>query len=260
MGLSESLMRRVEDAGINASAPTQQLWVDGWIVRYNPGKAKRARCVNAVALGSRSVQDKLKACEQLYRAHGLPMVVRITPFTQPATLDATLESMGWDIFDDSRVMVHPDLSTLNAWTQPAGVQARWASHDEYAQVVGTLRGSPQALRLAHAQRMASSPIPYRGVVWKRQNASGQEEVLACGQVAREGDLVGLYDVFTAPQARGKGYARKLCASLLVHAREEGARAAYLQVEATNAAACAVYRRLGFSDAYGYHYRSAESQD
>jgi ribosomal protein S18 acetylase RimI-like enzyme len=68
--------------------------------------------------------------------------------------------------------------------------------------------------------------------------------------------VGLYDVFTAPQARGQGLARKLCASLLVQAREEGARAAYLQVEAGNAAARAVYQRLGFVDAYPYHYRSA----
>ena len=56
--------------------------------------------------------------------------------------------------------------------------------------------------------------------------------------------------------RGQGLARKLCASLLVQAREEGARAAYLQVEAGNAAARAVYRRLGFVDAYRYHYRSA----
>jgi hypothetical protein len=39
----------VEDAGLNASAPPQQLWLDGWLVRLCPGKAKRARCVNALA-------------------------------------------------------------------------------------------------------------------------------------------------------------------------------------------------------------------
>lgn len=255
----ELLMRQVEDAGINASAPTEQLWMDGWIVRYNPGKAKRARCVNAVAPGLRPVADKLNACEQLYQAHGLPLVVRITPFTQPPELDALLDAQGFHVFDESWVMVHPDLFTLNAWTQPSGVRASAVSNEVYAEVVGALRGSPQAQRIAHAQRMATSPVPYRGVVWKRKSEGqdgSQEEVLACGQYAREGELVGLYDVFTAPQARGQGLARKLCASLLVQAREEGARAAYLQVEAGNAAARAVYQRLGFVDAYPYHYRSA----
>ena len=45
------LLSRIEDAGINASAPREQLWVDGWLVRFSPGKAKRARCVQAVAAG-----------------------------------------------------------------------------------------------------------------------------------------------------------------------------------------------------------------
>ena len=49
--LPDTLLSRVEDAGINASAPPQQRWVDGWLLRFSPGKAKRARCVQAVADG-----------------------------------------------------------------------------------------------------------------------------------------------------------------------------------------------------------------
>ena len=47
------LLSRIEDAGLNASAPPQQRWLDGWLVRLSPGKAKRARCIHAVAVGRR---------------------------------------------------------------------------------------------------------------------------------------------------------------------------------------------------------------
>ena len=68
-------------------------------------------------------------------------------------------------------------------------------------------------------------------------------------------MVGVYDVFTAPAARGQGMARLLCSHLIAQATGRGARVAYLQVEADNAPARAVYRRLGFEDAYRYHYRT-----
>ena len=47
--LPVELLSRIEDAGLNASAPPQQRWVDGWLVRFSPGKAQRARCINALA-------------------------------------------------------------------------------------------------------------------------------------------------------------------------------------------------------------------
>ena len=81
-------------------------------------------------------------------------------------------------------------------------------------------------------------------------------VLACGQVAIEGDLAGLYDVVTATARRGEGHARRLCVHMLAHAARAGATTAYLQVEADNAPARALYRRLGFVDGYAYHYRCA----
>jgi ribosomal protein S18 acetylase RimI-like enzyme len=71
--------------------------------------------------------------------------------------------------------------------------------------------------------------------------------------------VGLYDVFTAPAARGRGCARQLCHHMLAHAREHGARHAYLQVEGDNHPARAVYHRLGFADGYAYHYRTAAAE-
>jgi hypothetical protein len=60
-------LARLEDAGLNASAPSQQRLLDGWLLRFSPGKAKRARCVNAVCRGRLALESKLDLCEQAYR-------------------------------------------------------------------------------------------------------------------------------------------------------------------------------------------------
>lgn len=249
--LPDALLSRIEDAGINASAPPQQRWVDGWLLRYSPGKAKRARCVQAVAAGRLPLTERLALCQAVMAEAGLPLVVRITPFSLPAGLDEALAALGWARFDDTRVMVAPQCP---AQAEPVSAALLWEPLDgaAYAEVVGALRGSPAAQREAHAQRLALSPVPYQGWVLRRA-ADGR--VLACGQSAAEADLVGLYDVFTDPQARGQGLARILCSRLLAQAHAAGARTAYLQVDADNHPARHIYRRLGFADAYAYHYRS-----
>ena len=137
---------------------------------------------------------------------------------------------------------------------PAGWRFERVGHAAFAEAVGGLRGSPSGQRAAHAERLAFSPVPCQGWVLRR---AGDTEVLACGQTATEGDMVGLYDVFTHPAVRGQGLARRLCAALLGQAGAAGARVAYLQVEADNAPARALYRRLGFVDAFRYHYRTPD---
>lgn len=249
--LPDALLSRIEDAGINASAPPQQRWVDGWLLRYSPGKAKRARCVQAVAAGRLPLDERLALCQAVMAEAGLPLVVRITPFSLPAGLDEALAALGWARFDDTRVMVVPQCPAVPE-PVPAGLLWQPLDGAAYAETVGALRGSPPVQRAAHAQRLALSPVPYQGWVLRRE-ADGR--VLACGQSAAEADLVGLYDVFTDPQARGQGLARILCSRLLAQAHAFGARVAYLQVDADNHPARHIYRRLGFADAYAYHYRS-----
>jgi GNAT superfamily N-acetyltransferase len=139
---------------------------------------------------------------------------------------------------------------------PAGTRLERVESEAYAHIIGDFRATDSAGRQAHAERLKCSPVPYQGMVLRASDGSA----LACGQFAREADLVGLYDVFTAPAHRGQGLSRYLCASLLAQAREQGARIAYLQVDADNHAARAVYRRLGFADGYAYHYRTLSGSD
>lgn len=244
------LLSLVEDAGLNASAPPQQRWLDGWMLRLSPGKAKRARCINALAPGRLPLGERLHLARVAYRAAALPLIVRITPFTAPTSLDEDLEAEGFRTLDDTRVMVCTQLPAAPVDRLPLGGRIEPVGHGAFAQAVGELRGSPLSQRSAHAERLAASPVPFQGFVLR-----GDGALLACAQFAMEGQLVGLYDVFTAPSVRGQGLASALCRNLLQRAAEAGARIGYLQVEHDNVAARAIYRRLGFVDAYGYRYRT-----
>ena len=105
-----TMLSRVEDAGINASAPPQQRWLDGRLLRFSPGniKLKRARCVQAVADGR------------------LPLVVRTTPFSRPEGLDGSLAALGYRMLDDTCVMVATQWPTQTEPLPPDWPGA-WAS-------------------------------------------------------------------------------------------------------------------------------------
>jgi GNAT superfamily N-acetyltransferase len=92
---------------------------------------------------------------------------------------------------------------------------------------------------------------------------------AYAAVRREGRLVSaayaaagdgwlcLEAVATDPDWRGQGLAGEVVSALMAWGAGQGARAAGLQVQADNASAQALYRRLGLErELYRYHYRKA----
>ncbi|WP_422010991.1 GNAT family N-acetyltransferase [Roseateles sp.] len=241
------LALRAELAGLDASAPPQQADIDGWLIRLSPGKAKRSRCINALREGTLPLDELLARCQQAYDAAGLPMAIRVTPWSQPADLDDRLAAKSWGAFDAADVML---LDALVPDTSPVPLQA--LSAPAYAATVGALRGSTATAIDAHAQRIANAPVTYQGFALN----DGAGQLLACGQMVVDGDLVGLYDIASAVPRQG--HADRLCRALLTLAHAQGARQAYLQVGSDNAIAQRLYTRMGFVFAYRYHYRSPEA--
>ena len=163
--LDEALCARIEDAGINASAPRQQRWVDGWLVRLSPGKAKRARCIQAVAPGRLGIDDKLALCLPLFAAAGLRPYVRITPFSEPRGLDRHLAALGMERIDDTRVMVVASLAAFtadagrarSASSAPAGARSRRGSARSAAHRRPSGRRTPTASRRPPCRTTPCSP-------------------------------------------------------------------------------------------------------
>jgi ribosomal protein S18 acetylase RimI-like enzyme len=92
------------------------------------------------------------------------------------------------------------------------------------------------------------PSPAR---FARLDVDGQ--YAAIGASAVEGEWAGIFGMRTAPEHRRKGLARRILRALLAEVGALGASQAYLQVEADNAPAIALYELEGFRAAYAYRY-------
>jgi ribosomal protein S18 acetylase RimI-like enzyme len=242
-------LRRLEELSLNSSAPPGQLLYDGWLLRLLPGKAKRARSVNAVYPSAIGLPDKIAYCERLYGHARLPALFRITPFSDPPTLDAELERRGYGRFDTTAV----ESARIDAIPRACD-GATIMNLRAWVEVVGELRGSPREHRAGHLARLEGMPLALRAVAVEREG-----RIIATGLTIVEDDCAGLFDIVTHEDARRQGHARTVVAALLRTAHELGARHAYLQVDSANEPARRLYREFGFVERYEYWYRGRDGE-
>jgi ribosomal protein S18 acetylase RimI-like enzyme len=240
--------RRLEELGLNSSAPPAQLLYDGWLLRLSPGKAKRARSVNAVYASTLPLDEKVAYCEGVYQARSLPAIFRITPFSQPPMLDAGLEARGYERFDETSVEEAPIPPPSAASPAEPLELGAWSD------AVAALRGSPLQHRESHLTRLAASPLALRPLALRDDRG-----IAAAGLAIVEGTHAGLFDIITREDARGRGHARRLVAALLGEAYRLGARQAYLQVQLDNDVARRLYASFGFVQRYAYWYRGRSGE-
>ena len=245
---------RVEEAGLNALQTQRQLFYDGWLLRLSPGTAKRARSVNPHFGSSLPLRAKIAYCEHVYARHELPILFRMTPMSHPADLDRVLDDQGYQAFDETLVQTVALKRPPEIPDHAGDVAVETPGTDAFVDAVDALRRSTAEQREAHRERLVNSPLEKRYAIVRVKG-----RVVCTAQVAIDGALVGVFDVITAPDARGNGYATLACAWLLSWGWQHGANAAYLQVKADNAPAIAAYRKFGFATAYTYHYRGRPGQ-
>ena len=243
---TDALAARVEDASLTVSQPAQQSFFDGWLLRYSPGKAKRARSINSIGAGVQPLAEKLPYCMDFYQRHHLPCLFRITPFSKPHNLDAELAAADFEAHQDSRVM-SVALSEVERSAPPSMAQS--VNAEQFAAAFSKLHGLDPVRASAERERYARGAGRSVFVVQFDGDAP-----VACGSLALEGKLAGIFGMVTAAEHRGRGIASAIVAKLLDDARAADAETAYLQVEADNVPARRAYSKFGFKDCYAYWYR------
>jgi ribosomal protein S18 acetylase RimI-like enzyme len=244
--MHEANWRRIEEATLNAWPSLQTLLLDGWVLRMAAGHTKRANSVNVLHGSTQPLASKIALCEQRYAAAGLPCIFRLTSAGPDQQLDQLLADRGYVAFDQSLVLTC-ELASAGPWAASGQITAgrlpEWL--DAYMQ----LSGASPASRAAHSGIRECIRLP---ALLGQREAGGR--TVACGLAVCDAEQAGIFDIIVDPGQRRQGHARALIEELFAWACAMGARQGYIQVLEQNHAAQALYRSLGFRQAYRYWYR------
>lgn len=237
-------IRTLEELAFNAWPALQTLVLDGWLLRFADGYTKRANSANAWRPGTTPLPELVSTVETLYRDRGLRPIFRLSPLA-PAGTDGLLARHGYRSFDASSVhrAAIADVAATPGVALDTAPDAAWLGG--YAAATGLAEA--QLATLGRMLRLCHLPCAFASI-------DHDGAPIAFGYAVRERGHVGLFDIVTAPAQRRRGLARRIVAALMHWGAAHGAARAYLQVVDGNAPALALYRQLGFTEAYRYHYR------
>lgn len=240
-------VRRFEAAGFRAWPAASAHYDGAWLMRLTPGHpAKRLNSINPLDPGDHfDISSRIEKARSSFAEIDQPLTFRLSPLAGDK-ITAYLDAQGWQAFDESLVM-HCDLE--GSVVEHALDQIPLKDVERFTQSLLSINEMPRSLTAALGGVIQAVPAE-AGLFVLESDA----KAVAATVCVHDGDLAGLFEVATAPSERGKGFGRRIVTSALKWALGRGARQAWLQVGAENEPAVNLYRSLGFSELYRYHYR------
>ncbi len=242
----------LERAAFEAWQAEEVVALGPWRLRFMRGVTNRANSVWA-GPGEPPVgfAAAIAQVESFYAARGRPAAFQIAPVADPR-LDPLLEAVGYERFEEVSFQV-ASAERVARISPRAGVSARCDAQleEDWFELSGRrgrFRGEESAVYRAFLERVA----PRAGFASAR--LAGAAALGAVGLTIVAPPLAGVFSMLTLPEQRQRGLAEALLGEIGRFARARGAERLYLQVEADNRPACALYARAGFAEAYRYHYR------
>ncbi|WP_374775673.1 GNAT family N-acetyltransferase [Streptomyces sp. NBC_01310] len=226
--------------------PLESERLGGWTLRAAAGFTRRANSVLPLGDPGIPLDDALARVTSWYAERALPAYVQAATGAAGTQelLCAELERRGW-VSEVSAEVRTGALAPVGDVDAPAAGSVRLTRvpDEEWLGRYGKVSDPDLARRM-----LVEGPS-----VWFAALPGGR----AVGRCVVDGRWAGFAAVTVDPAHRREGLATAVMAALARRALEEGASAAWLQVEADNAGALALYDGLGFSTHHMYHhYRRA----
>ena len=230
--------------------PVESERLGEWELRAAGGYTRRANSVLPIGDPGIPLDDALTVVRRWYDDRGLPAYIQTATGAEGTQelLCAELEARGW-VREVTAELWIGSLAPVGDREAPGVVLSReadeaWLSRYQRKGV------SEVALKV-----LGSGPSVWFATV---PGAEG-EAPAAIGRCVVDGRWAGFAAVEVDPAYRRQGLATTVMAALAARALTEGASAAWLQVEADNAGARALYADMGFGAHHAYHhYRAPEA--
>ncbi|PYE88979.1 acetyltransferase (GNAT) family protein [Phyllobacterium leguminum] len=241
-----AMIRQVEAVGFR-SWPATSVHYDGtWAIRVTAAyPSRRLNSINPLDPADiRDIPMRVERAAQRLRAYARRPTFRQTPLMPPG-LEDYLKAEGWEIVGET-IVLGADLRKLNL--DRALDQIPLRDIGRYADASLKIHERDASVRPGLSE-LLNGIKPLKGMfVVEEENSP-----LAVALCVQDGAMAGLFDLGTARTSRRRGHGRTIVASALKWARKQGAKTAWLQVEADNLAGRALYERFGFSELYRYAY-------
>ena len=240
-----------ELARVSARAwpPVESERLGEWELRAAGGFTRRANSVLPLGDPGMPLDDALTAVHGWYAARGLPAYVQTATGAEGAQelLCAELERRGWVREVTAELWTGPLAPVADRGGEPSGVVLSREADEAWLARYRRKGVGEVALRV-----LGSGPS-----VWFASVPGGTDDAPAViGRCVVDGRWAGFAAVEVDPAQRRRGLATAVMAALARQALDEGASAAWLQVEEDNAGARAMYRHLGFAAHHAYHHHRA----
>ncbi|MFD7873103.1 GNAT family N-acetyltransferase [Streptomyces sp. NPDC059766] len=252
-----------ELAGVTARAwrPLESARLGGWELRAAAGFTRRANSVLPLGDPGLPLDEALTEVRRWYEERGLPAYVQTATGAEGTQelLCAELERRGW-VREVSAEVWTGALAPLADLGEPSGVVLSRAAGEAWLARYQRKGVSDVALTVLEGRspRSGDAGSGAGPSVWFATVAGerAQEPPAAIGRCVVDGRWAGFAAVEVDPALRRRGLATAVMTALARRALDEGASAAWLQVETDNAGARALYERLGFAAHHAYHHYRA----
>jgi GNAT superfamily N-acetyltransferase len=239
---ADDIAAALEPISAEGWPPREVARLGGWRLHASDGFSGRANACWPIGSPDRPLAAAIEAVEAWYEAKSLAPIFRPADIVATAALREALADRGYAPRTPTLVMV-------GAPTPGDSGPVILSAEPDPSFAAVFLAGAPSPGDAAERiDSLGRIPAP-RG--FARIEADGA--TVAIGAAAVGGEWAGLFGMRTLAEHRRRGLARRILGALAAFGHEAGARRAYLQVEASNAPAIALYRGLGFETGYGYRY-------
>ncbi len=247
-------LRELQEIAARGWPARETARLGAWTLRAAGGFTTRANSVLPLGDPGLPPSEALDRVTAWYAERGLPACVQVTTGdpAQDERLDAELAGRGWTAERYALMRTAALAPIADAAADTGRVLLGREPDEAWLAAYGRTGADPADATAV----LTGGPSVWFATVPAEEPGEGPAAIARC---VVDGRWAGFAALHVSPNRRRQGLGTRVMARLARQALDEGASAAYLQVETDNGGAAALYDELGFTTHHAYHYRREPSR-